>query len=213
MTADCACSGVTRPRPLRFETPACRSAPLDAVICAAGGWSGGGAGDEPDALVAGVEKMSAVCLQPALTAAHIAVKHLRPGGLLALVGSEAALHATPGMLGYGLAKAATHHLLLSVAPPASAPADGKRDPNALPAGCRAVAVLPRTLDTPSNRKWMGGGDTSTWTPLDEVAGRLLAWASPAGAGELPTGGTLVVPETATGKTTWRTLPSLYAPSA
>jgi len=107
--------------------------------------------------------MLAVCLEPALVAAHVATKHLSPGGLLALIGSEAALHATPGMLAYGLAKAATHQLVRSVAP--------------LPEGARCVGLLPRTLDTPNNRKWMAeGADTSSWTPLSAVTGALAALA-------------------------------------
>ena len=35
----------------------------------------------------------------------------------------------------------------------------------LPDGCLAAALLPVTLDTPMNRKWMAKADKSAWTPL------------------------------------------------
>jgi hypothetical protein len=41
-----------------------------------------------------------------------------------------------------------------------------------------LAILPSTLDTPNNRKFMPAADTSTWTPLEVVA----QWVSP----DLPT---------------------------
>ena len=134
---------------------------LDAVVCAAGGWIGGGAGAPAGsadsergaaaaalALAAGVERMTAVCVQPAVTAAHVACSRLRPGGLLVLVGSAAALAPTPSMLAYGLAKAATHHLVVSLA----APGGG------LPQRATALGVLPTTLDTPGNRRFLSSGE-------------------------------------------------------
>lgn len=67
--------------------------------------------------------------------------------------------ATPGMIGYGMAKAAIHQLTKSLA----------GDDSGLPSGSLSVAILPITLDTPMNRKWMAGADFSTWTPLEFVA--------------------------------------------
>lgn len=63
------------------------------------------------------------------------------------------------MIGYGLAKAAVHQLTKSL----SAPKSG------LPANAKAVAILPITLDTPMNRKFMPKADFSSWTPLETVA--------------------------------------------
>ena len=63
------------------------------------------------------------------------------------------------MIGYGLAKAAVHQLTKSLG----------EDKSGLPSGAVAVAILPITLDTPMNRKWMSGADFSTWTTLDYVA--------------------------------------------
>ena len=81
------------------------------------------------------------------------------GGLVTLPGAKPALGPTPGMIGYGMAKAAVHQLTKSLST-----SDG-----GLPTGSLAVALLPVTLDTPMNRKWMPKADTSTWTPLEFVA--------------------------------------------
>lgn len=39
-----------------------------------------------------------------------------------------------------------------------------------------VAVLPITLDTATNRAGMPDADFDSWTPLDTVAARMVAWA-------------------------------------
>lgn len=91
--------------------------------------------------------------------AAVASHHLKEGGLLALTGAKPALEGTPGMIGYGMAKAAVHQLTRSLA--------GKD--SGLPNDALVVSVLPVTLDTPMNRKWMPKADFATWTPLTEVA--------------------------------------------
>nr|CAI5817736.1 unnamed protein product [Callosobruchus analis] len=94
-----------------------------------------------------------------LIAAAIAAHHLKEGGVLQLTGAKAALQATPGMIGYGMAKSAVHQLTKSL----SAKDSG------IPANSLVTAILPVTLDTPMNRKWMPKADFSTWTPLEFVA--------------------------------------------
>lgn len=79
--------------------------------------------------------------------------------MITLPGAKPALEGTPGMIGYGMAKAAVHQLTKSLGSPESG----------LPAGCVALALLPITLDTPMNRKWMPKADTSTWTPLTFIS--------------------------------------------
>lgn len=64
------------------------------------------------------------------------------------------------MIGYGMAKAAVHQLTKSLSTEGSG----------LPKDSLVAAILPITLDTPMNRKWMPDADTSTWTPLEFVAG-------------------------------------------
>ena len=59
-----------------------------------------------------------------------------------------------------MAKAAVHQLTKSLAAKNSG----------LPANSLVVSLLPVTLDTPMNRKWMPDADTSTWTPLEFIAG-------------------------------------------
>lgn len=112
---------------------------------------------------------------------------LYSGGLLTLTGAQAALSPTPGMIGYGLAKAAVHHLTQSLS-------DAK---GGLPASACVASILPVTLDTPMNRKWMPKADTSTWTPLDFVAELLLKWAK---GDERPNSGSLVQLVTKGGQT-------------
>jgi len=66
---------------------------------------------------------------------------------------------TSGMIGYGMAKAAVHQLTKSLA----------AENSGLPPSSLSVAIVPVTLDTPMNRKWMPNADFSTWTPLEFVA--------------------------------------------
>ena len=74
----------------------------------------------------------------------------------------AAMGPTPGMIGYGLAKASVHHLIRSVGSYPSA--------SGLPNTAKVVGILPVMLDTPMNRKYMAeGADTSSWTPLECIA--------------------------------------------
>lgn len=63
------------------------------------------------------------------------------------------------MIGYGLAKAAVHQLTKSLA----------AEKSGLPEDSLVVSILPITLDTPMNRKWMPTADFSTWTPLSFIA--------------------------------------------
>ncbi|KAJ2763503.1 hypothetical protein IWQ57_005551, partial [Coemansia nantahalensis] len=102
-----------------------------------------------------------------LIAAAIAARRMREGGLLALTGAVPALEGgTPGMIGYGMAKAAVHHLVASLALPGSG-LDGSR----------VVGILPQTLDTPANRAAMPVADFAAWTPLADAAALLFKWAA------------------------------------
>lgn len=69
------------------------------------------------------------------------------------------------MIGYGCAKAAVHQLTKSLAASGSG----------LPENSLVASILPITLDTPMNRKWMPNGDFSTWTPLEFVAELFFKW--------------------------------------
>lgn len=102
-----------------------------------------------------------------LIAAKLASKFLNENGLLTLTGAKAALEPTPGMIGYGMAKAAVHHLVSSLA-------EAK---GGLPKDSSVLAILPVTLDTPMNRKFMADADHSTWTPLNFVADLFHKWST------------------------------------
>ena len=96
-----------------------------------------------------------------LITASLASKYLSETGCLTLAGAAPAIDsaATPGMIGYGLAKAAVHQLTKSLADPESG----------LPKGAFVAAIAPITLDTPMNRKWMAKSDFTAWTSLTFVA--------------------------------------------
>jgi len=141
---------------------------FDAVVHTAGGWVGGTVNS--DAVFANADRMWEFCTRSAISASHIASKVLRPNGLLVITGANAARSPTPDMLEYGMAKAAVHHLVRSLASPKSG----------MPAGTKVVAMLPITIDTANNRKAMPKGKFSTWTPTAEFADRVAAWVkSPA----------------------------------
>lgn len=55
------------------------------------------------------------------------------------------------MIGYGAAKAAVHQITKSLA----------AENSGLPNGSAVLSILPITLDTPMNRKWMPKADFST----------------------------------------------------
>ncbi|XP_030763176.1 dihydropteridine reductase-like [Sitophilus oryzae] len=135
---------------------------LDGIFCVAGGWAGGNASKD---LAKNSEMMWKQSVCSSVIAASLASKYLKEGGVLQLTGANAALQGTPGMIGYGLAKAAVHHLTRSLS---------KKD-SGLPGDSNVVAILPITLDTPMNRKWMPDADFSTWTPLEFIAELFVKW--------------------------------------
>ncbi|KAJ2455313.1 hypothetical protein EV183_000849 [Coemansia sp. RSA 2336] len=137
----------------------------DALVCVAGGWQGGNAASKNFLSNADLSLKQSV--HTSLIAANIAARHLKPSGLLVLTGAlPAAQGGTPGMIGYGMAKAAVHHMVASLAMGGS----GIDSP-------RVVGVLPVTLDTPANRSAMPNADHTSWTPLADVADLVYKWAT------------------------------------
>lgn len=137
---------------------------LDAIICVAGGWAGGNAKKD---LAKNADLMWKQSVWTSSISASVGAKYLKEGGLIALTGAKPALSGTPGMIGYGMAKAAVHQLTKSLS---------EKD-SGLPEGSLAVCILPITLDTPMNRKWMPKADFTTWTPLTFVSEMLLNWTN------------------------------------
>merc|ERR1712107_692000 len=123
---------------------------VDAVINMAGGWAGGSA-NSPD-FIKNADLMWKQSVWSSTISAALAAKHLKSGGCLVLPGAKPALEGTSGMMGYGMAKAAVHQLTKSLG--------GEK--SGLPENASTLCLLPITLDTPMNRKWMPKADTSTW---------------------------------------------------
>lgn len=159
---------------------------LDAVLCVAGGWAGGSIAS--DDLVRNVDLVFKQSVWSSIIASRIAAMHLREGGLIQLTGAEPALGATPTMIGYGMAKASVHQLIKSLA----------HEKSGMPKDVEVVAILPITLDTPMNRKFMPKADPANWTPLAFLADLLYQWAT--SSTNRPKTGTLVVARTEGGHT-------------
>ncbi|XP_057187299.1 dihydropteridine reductase [Triplophysa rosa] len=149
---------------------------VDAILCVAGGWAGGSA--KAKTLYKNADLMWKQSVWTSTICSHLATKHLREGGLLTLAGAKAALGPTVGCIGYGMAKAAVHQLCQSLS--------GQN--SGLPPGSAAIAILPVTLDTPMNRKFMPDGDVSTWTPLEYVTELFFKWTT---GKDRPPSGTLM----------------------
>jgi len=140
---------------------------LDAVLCVAGGFSM--APLKSAEIFDDVDKMHHANVRSAVAASHVAAHTLKEGGLLVLSGAFAALvKPTPAMLGYGISKVATHHLVLSLA-------DTSAEGSPLPKGSTVVGVLPTTLDTETNRRDMPNGNFNNWTDPSFVAGKMADW--------------------------------------
>lgn len=158
---------------------------VDAILCVAGGWAGGSCSSKD--LYKNTDLMWKQSVWTSTISSHLAALHLKPGGLLTLAGAKAALCGTGGMVGYGMAKAAVHQLCQSLAAKNSG----------MPSGAAAVAILPVTLDTPMNRKFMPNADFSTWTPLEYIAELFFNWATGV---DRPASGTLMQLLTSAGET-------------
>ncbi|KAI9269860.1 hypothetical protein BY458DRAFT_533706 [Sporodiniella umbellata] len=160
---------------------------LSAVFCVAGGWAGGNAKSKD--FLTSAETMIQQSVNSSLIAAQIAANYLKPGGLLALTGALAALSPTPGMIGYGVAKSAVHHLVYDLAQPNGG----------LSEGVKVSALLPVTIDTPMNRQFMPQADFSSWTPPTDIAKQLEGYLD----GSIPlTSGKLISVVTEQGKTSF-----------
>ncbi|XP_059202370.1 quinoid dihydropteridine reductase a [Centropristis striata] len=138
---------------------------VDAILCVAGGWAGGSCSSKD--LYKNTDLMWKQSVWTSTISSHLAAQHLKTDGLLTLAGAKAALSGTGGMVGYGMAKAAVHQLCQSLAAKNSG----------MPSGAAAVAILPVTLDTPMNRKFMPDADFGSWTPLEYIAEMFFNWAT------------------------------------
>lgn len=182
---------------------------LDAIICANGGWQGDppppsqqasslrtsmDVADEDEwqqeiernavEYATVVESMMHKNLYPCVAAAFAAQHYLNPGSLMVAIGATAALSPTPGMLGYGLAKAATHHLVRTLGASTGKSLDsksirkqGRSVRRQLPAldELSVVGILPTTIDTPMNRKNNPKANFDEWTKPTDIAREIGSW--------------------------------------
>lgn len=174
--------------------------PFDAVIVTAGGWAGGKIGSEEG--LRGVDAMWRQCMQSAAMGGYLGANLLKENGLLVFTGAAVVAPGQPpsgtnGMVGYGMAKAATHHLCLSMC--LGDRAGG--EPDDLPRGSHVLTVMPETIDTAMNRQFMPDADFGAWTPAEEIADKIIEWATNEGHVR-PPDGSLVRVRTENHKTTW-----------
>lgn len=115
------------------------------------------------------DAMYATNLKTCVVASRAALPHLKAThGCIVNVGAAAAAQRTvAGMGAYAASKAAVHRFTESLA-------DELKD-----AGVNANAVLPGTIDTPTNRRDMPDADVSRWVAPAAIADVVLFLASPA----------------------------------
>lgn len=149
---------------------------LDGIFNVAGGWAGGNAASET--FINSCTLMWQQAVQTSVVTAQIAANHLNKRGIVVLSGALPAENGTPGMIGYGMCKASIHQLTRCLG----------EEGSGLPKGAHALCILPVTLDTPMNRKYMADADQTTWTPLEYVAQMFIGWLERRGR---PVSGSLV----------------------
>jgi NAD(P)-dependent dehydrogenase (short-subunit alcohol dehydrogenase family) len=142
---------------------------LDAVAHLMGGWVGGE--KVADTSLGEWEAMMTLNLTSAFLLTRAAIPRMLAGGggSLVYVSSRAAREKRAGHAAYAVSKAGLLVLAESVAEEYGGD------------GIRANAVLPGTMDTPTNRRSMPDADHSRWTPPEEVARVVLFLASPESA--------------------------------
>ena len=89
-----------------------------------GGWAGGSTASKD--FIKNSDLMWKQSVWSSTISAKVANKHLKSGGILVLPGAAPASAGTPGMIGYGMAKAAVHQLTKSLAEPKSGMPENSR---------------------------------------------------------------------------------------
>jgi NAD(P)-dependent dehydrogenase (short-subunit alcohol dehydrogenase family) len=135
---------------------------LDILVHTVGGFAGGQSIAETDD--ATFQRMFDMNLNSAfyLLRAAIPVMRQTANGRIVAIGSRAALEPGAGVGAYSASKAALVSLIRTVA------LENKD------AGTTANVILPGTMDTPTNRKFMPNADFSKWVRPASVA-NLIGW--------------------------------------
>ncbi|KRX37792.1 Protein PTCD3 -like protein, mitochondrial [Trichinella murrelli] len=176
---------------VRKVTDAIANEKVDAILCLAGGWTGGSAKKKElffKDFFLSCQQMWKQSVWTSVISCRLGSLFLKTKGLLVFTGAAAALQPTPTMMAYGMAKVAVQQLARS----AGCPAGG------LPEESTCLAILPVTLDTPANRKAMPKADTSSWTQLSYIVDMISGWISDYGS--RPKSGSLIKLTTVNGNT-------------
>jgi dihydropteridine reductase len=122
-----------------------------------------------------------------------------------LTGADGAMmKPTPDMIGYGLAKVATHHLATSLAAMVSKSSSSQQEAAAaanngkLPVNSTVITILPKVIDTPNNRKYMPNSNFDEWSRPDDIADQIKVWSDD--ISKRPSNGSFVAMNTVNGKT-------------
>lgn len=135
--------------------------PPDACLCLVGGYLGGRTADQWTAN--DWRAQLEVNLQgPALVLGQAfgVMRESRRPGLLVAISALAGLESPAGKLPYGVAKAGVLHLVRGLGEEGA------------PLGIRALALVPRVIDTPTNRAAMPSADRAAWADPAAI-GRML----------------------------------------
>ena len=106
------------------------------------------------------------------------------GCLFVAIGATAALNSTPGMLGYGLSKVATHHYLQTLGETTGLAMTSKskrQETRSLRMQHKhlqtlsVVGILPTIIDTQANREAMPDANFDQWTKSMDIAKEIGSW--------------------------------------
>jgi dihydropteridine reductase len=164
---------------------------LDVIVVASGGWEGDPSFDddvEKGALAYGstMDRMLKANLFPVVAAGHVAQRFMtNQQGLFVVMGATAALNPTPGMLAYGLSKAAAHHFVTtfgSMSDKALKTKAQRKEVRKLVSprdeyleALTVVGILPTMIDTPANRDNNPDADFDKWVKPLDIAMEIGRW--------------------------------------
>ena len=175
---------------------------LDVIVCANGGWEGDptiaalSSSSDPQTISErnlklaareyseSVMRMRHMNLDPVVASGFVAQHYMGEEGLMVVLGATAALQPTPGMMGYGLAKASTHHFIQTLGASTgrslqskSNRKEGRRVRQHLKSldELAVVGILPSMLDTATNREADPDGNFDSWTKPADIAEEIGRW--------------------------------------
>lgn len=142
---------------------------IETLVCSAGGFK---AGDINKTDLESLQKQYQINFVTAynlVQPVYLSMKQ-KGYGRIFLIGSRQGLDGknSTGAIAYGLSKSLLFHLAKSL----NTDAEGK---------VIVSVVVPSTIDTPDNRKWMPEEDFSKWVTPDQIADAILFYSSEAAA--------------------------------